>query len=765
MQTETTPHDDQSHASSIASSVLPITTVLGIRGMHCASCIGKVERALHAAPGVVSASVSLASEDALIEYHADQTDPAALSTVITAVGFEAAEREDGQDDVDQQYHQAELAELKTKLLVSGVLTLGVMLGSMPRIPLLSHPLVLLLLTTPVQFWVGWQFYQGAWASARHGMSDMNTLIAVGTSAAYGYSLVAVLAPGLFGAAGQAPQVYFETAAMIITLILLGRFLEARAKGRAADAIRRLLGLQPNTARIVRDDREMEIPVAHVRVGDIVAVRPGEKIPVDGRIVSGASAVDEAMLTGESMPVDKQPGDSVVGATLNKTGAFTFQVTRVGKDTTLAQIVRLVRHAQSSKAPIQRLADTIASYFVPVVIGIALLAFGAWLLFGPEPALSFAIMNFVAVLIIACPCALGLATPTAIMVGTGRGAEQGVLIKSGDALERMHAVTTVVFDKTGTLTTGQPEITSVIAVSGSEAELLRLAASVEQKSEHPLGQAIVRRAQSQELSLGKLDRVKTFQAIPGQGVVATIEENTQEKVVLLGNRRLFQEHSIDLSQLETEAESLAQSGNTPMFMAINGRAVGLLAVADVLKAEAVSALARIQQLGLNTIMLTGDNRRTAEAIAQQAGISQVVAEVLPEDKAAEIARLQANGQVVGMVGDGINDAPALVQADVGIALGTGTDVAIDAADITLIRGDLHGVVTAICLSRRTMQVIRQNLFWAFFYNAAGIPIAAGVLYPFFQLLLNPMLAALAMALSSVSVITNSLRLRSFLVRLP
>lgn len=752
MQTEPIPHDDQSHASSVVSSALPATTVLGIRGMHCASCTGKVERALYATPGVVSASVSLASEDALIEYHADQTDPAALRTVITAVGFEAAQREDGHDDADQRYQQAEQAELKIKLLVSAVLTLGIMLGSMLRIPLLSHPLVLLLLTTPIQFWVGWQFYRGAWASARHGMSDMNTLIAVGTSAAYGYSLMAVLAPGLFGAIGQAPQVYFETAAMIITLILLGRFLEARAKGRAADAIQRLLELQPNTARVVRDGREMEIPVTHVRVGDTIAVRPGEKISVDGRIISGVSAVDEAMLTGESMPVDKQPGDSVVGATLNKTGAFTFQATRVGKETTLAQIVHFVRQAQSSKAPIQRLADTIASYFVPAVISIAMLTFGAWMLFGPEPALSFAIMNFVAVLIIACPCALGLATPTAIMVGTGRGAEQGVLIKSGDALERMHAVTTVVFDKTGTLTTGQPEVTSVIAVSGSEAELLRLAASVEQKSEHPLGQAIVRHAQSQELSLIE---VETFQATPGQGVMASVGEKT----VLIGNRRFCQEHSINLSQLETEAESLAQSGKTPMFMAVNGRAVGLIAVADVLKAGALNALARIRQLGLNPVMLTGDNRRTAEAIAQQAGIAQVVAEVLPEDKAAEIARLQANGQVVGMVGDGINDAPALVQADVGIALGTGTDVAIDAADITLIRGDLQGVVTAIRLSRRTMQVIRQNLFWAFFYNAAGIPIAAGVLYPFFQLVLNPMVAALAMALSSVSVITNSLRLRA------
>jgi Cu+-exporting ATPase len=729
----------------------PTTTVVGIRGMHCAGCVSKVERVLLATPGVVRASVSLASEDALIEYRSDQASPADLSTAIHSVGFEALERHD-QDSQDQQ-QRAELSRLKKKLGLSAGLTSLIMLGSMLSLPLVSHPLVLLMLTTPVQFWLGWQFYRGAWTAARHGTSDMNTLIAVGTSAAYGYSAVAALAPALFVATGQTPQVYFETAAMIISLILLGRFLEARAKGRAADAIRGLLNLQPQTARVVRSEREVEVPLAQVRVGDHIAVRPGEKIPVDGLILSGSSTVDESMLTGESLPIDKRAGEPVVGATLNKTGAFTFEATHVGQDTRLAQIVRLVRHAQSTKAPIQRLADTIAAYFVPSVIGLAVLTFLVWLVWGPQPALPFAVMNFVAVLIIACPCALGLATPTAIMVGTGRGAQHGVLIKSGDALERVQDLTTLVFDKTGTLTTGQPEVTDVITPTMSETELLRVAASVERKSEHPLGQAIVRRAQEQQLALTE---VHDFQAVPGQGVIGRVEEKT----VLLGTQRLLQERTIDTGRLQADAHHLAQAGKTPMFVAIAGQVAGLIGVADRLKPEAVASLTRIRQLGLDIVMLSGDKQATAEAIARQAGISRVVAEVLPQDKAAELKRLQASGQAVGMVGDGINDAPALVQADVGIALGTGTDVAMDAADITLVRGDLGSVVTALRLSRRTMRLIKQNLFWAFFYNVAGIPIAAGVLYPFFQVLLNPMLAALAMALSSVSVITNSLRLRRF-----
>ncbi len=729
----------------------PTTTVVGIRGMHCAGCVGKVERALVATPGVVRASVSLASEDALIEYRSDQTSPADLSRAIQSVGYEALERQD-QDSQDQQ-QRVELSQLKKKLGLSAGLTSLVMLGSMLSLPLISQPLVLLILTTPVQFWLGWPFYRSTWTAARHGTSDMNTLIAVGTSAAYGYSAVATLAPGLFVATGQVPQVYFETAAMIITLILLGRFLEARAKGRTADAIRGLLNLQPPTARIVRDGREIEVPLAQVRVGDHIAVRPGEKIPVDGLILSGSSVVDESMLTGESLAVDKRAGEPVVGATLNKTGAFTLEATHVGQDTRLAQIVRLVRHAQSTKAPIQRLADTIAAYFVPSVIVLAALTLLVWLVWGPHPVVPFALMNFVAVLIIACPCALGLATPTAIMVGTGRGAQHGVLIKSGDALEQAQALTTLVFDKTGTLTTGQPEVTDVIAPTMAETELLRVAASLERTSEHPLGQAIVRRAQAQHLALTEVD---AFEALPGQGVSGRLEEHP----VLLGTQRLLQERAIDTGRLEADAQHLAQSGKTPLFLAIAGQAVGLIGVADRLKPEAAGSLQQLRQLGLDIVMLSGDKQPTAEAIARQAGIRHVVAEVLPQDKAAQIKSLQADGQIVGMVGDGINDAPALVQADVGIALGTGTDVAMDAADITLVRGDLSSVVTALRLSRRTMRLIKQNLFWAFFYNVAGIPIAAGVLYPFFQVLLNPMLAALAMALSSVSVITNSLRLRRF-----
>ena len=726
----------------------PTTTVVGIRGMHCAGCVGKVERALLATPGVVRASVSLASADALIAYRSDQTSPAALNSAIQSVGFEALEQHD-QASQDQQ-QQAEQAELKRRLGLSAGLTSLIMLGSMLSLPLLSHPLVLLLLTTPVQLWLGRQFYNGAWNAARHGTSDMNTLIAVGTSAAYGYSAVAALAPGLFVAAGQTPQVYFETAAMIISLILLGRFLEARAKGRAADAIRGLLDLQPQTARLVRHGREVEVPLAEVRVGDHIAVRPGEQIPVDGRILSGTGVIDESMLTGESLPVDRRAGQPVVGATLNKTGAFTFEATHVGQDTRLAQIVRLVHHAQTTKAPIQRLADTIAAYFVPSVIGLAGLTLAVWLVWGP---LSLAVMNFVAVLIIACPCALGLATPTAIMVGTGRGAQHGVLIKSGEALERAQGLTTLVFDKTGTLTTGQPEVTDVIAPGMAETELLRVAASLERTSEHPLGQAIVRHAQVRRLTLTE---AQAFTALPGQGVSGRLEN----RAVLLGTQRLLHERAVDAGRFQADAQQLAESGKTPLFVAIDDRAVGLIGVADRLRPEAAASLAQLRQLGLDIVMLSGDRQPTAEAIARQAGIDRVVAEVLPQDKAAEIARLQADGHVVGMVGDGINDAPALVQADVGIALGTGTDVAMDAADITLVRADLGSVVTALRLSGRTMRLIKQNLFWAFAYNVAGIPIAAGVLYPFFQVLLNPMLAALAMALSSVSVVSNSLRLRRF-----
>ena len=547
--------------------------------------------------------------------------------------------------------------------------------------------------------------------------------------------------------------------MIITLILLGRLLESIAKGRTSEAIKRLMGLQSKTARVVRDGEETDVPVDEVRIGDRVVVRPGEKIPVDGVVREGASAVDESMLTGESLPVEKRPGDGVIGATLNKTGTFRFEATKIGKETVLAQIIRLVEEAQGSKAPIQRLADRVAGVFVPTVIGIAVLTFLVWLAVGPSPAFLFAMLNFVAVLIIACPCALGLATPTAIMVGTGKGAELGILIRSGASLETAHKVTTVVFDKTGTLTKGEPEVTDIVRDETDEAravsceELLRVAASLERGSEHPLGEAIVTRAKEQGLTLSE---VTEFDAVPGLGVRGRVDGRT----VLLGNARFLAESGFDVHPLAPAAEELATQGKTPMFVAVDGRTAGLIAVADTLKERSVEAVRALHHLGLELIMITGDNRRTAAAIAKQAGIDRVLAEVLPEQKADEIRKLQAEGKVVAMVGDGINDAPALAQADVGIAIGTGTDVAMEASDITLIRGDLTSVVTAIELSKRTIRTIRQNLFWAFLYNVLGIPIAAGVLYPFTGLLLDPMIGSAAMALSSVSVVSNSLRLRRF-----
>ena len=750
----------------------PTSTRIGIRGMHCAACVAKVEQVLFQTPGVMRASVNLASEEAFVEYVPGQASLTGIGAAVASIGFEMVER--GETEEVEQQQRDEYLLLKKKLIVSAALTGVILLGAMTSLlsvlPL-GAPVWLFVLTTPVQFWVGGQFYRSAWARARHGSSDMNTLIVVGTSAAYLYSTVAVFAPGFFATAGQQPQMYFDTAAVIITLILLGRLLEAKAKGRTTEALRRLIQLQPKTATLLQGGGEQEeieeieeikeiiVPLDQVQVGDQVLIRPGEQIPVDGIVQAGSSAVDESMLTGESLPVEKQPGDTLTGATINTTGALTVLATKVGKETALARIIDLVRQAQGSKAPIQRLADRIAAYFVPVIIATAVVTFCLWLVLGPDPSLTFALMTFVAVLIIACPCSLGLATPTAIMVGTGRGADHGVLIKGGEILERAHTLTTVVFDKTGTLTTGKPAVTDILPsetvperVALSSEELLRLAAGAEWQSEHPLGQAIVQQAKAQGLTLAP---VESFVALAGHGVEARLEG----KAVLIGSQRLLAQRGIQSGDMLGQSEALSREGKTPLYVVVNRRVVGLIAVADRLKPRAAEDVRQLQHMGLEAVMLTGDNRHTAQAIARQAGISRVVAEVLPEDKAAEIARLQDAGAAVAMVGDGINDAPALAQATIGIALGTGTDIAIEAADITLMRGELSGVSTAIALSRRTVQVIRQNLFWAFAYNTAGIPLAAGLLYPFFGILLDPRVAALAMALSSVSVLMNSLRLRT------
>ena len=747
-------------------------TTLGVTGMTCASCVGRVERALEKVPGVLEASVNLANERATIEYLAGEVTPRDLEEAVEGSGYRVVREEEAsvEDTREREYKKLKadffLAAVLTALILVG--SLPMMLGLEPPIPMMWLNPVLLVLATPVQFWAGRRFYRGAWGALKHGQANMNTLVVMGTSAAYLYSAVAALAPGLF-AAGRA-DVYFDTSALIVTLILLGRLLEARAKGRTNEAIKKLAGLQAKTARVVRGQdpgEEVDVPVEDVRVGDVVVVRPGEKVPVDGRVLSGESAVDESVITGESIPVTKREGDEVIGATINASGSFRFKATKVGEDTALYQIMRMVEEAQGSKAPIQRLADRISAVFVPAVIGVAVATFAVWLLFGPEPALTFALLNTVAVLIIACPCAMGLATPTSIMVGTGKGAEAGILIKGGEALEGAHKLDTVVLDKTGTLTRGRPELTNVVIGNGTrEEELLRLVASAERGSEHPLGEAIVRGAKHRGLPLAEAD---AFEAVSGGGIRARVEG----REILAGNERFLSETGVPEDGLAPKGEELAREGKTPVFVAVDGEPAGLLAVADVVREESREAIGRLHDMGIEVAMLTGDNRRTAETIAWQVGVDRVVAEVRPEDKAAEVKRLQAEGKKVGMVGDGINDAPALAQADVGIAIGTGTDVAMEAADLTLISGDVRGVARAIGLSKATVRNIKQNLFWAFAYNVALIPVAAGVLYPLFSDgsvpgilgpvigeygFLNPVLAAAAMALSSVTVLSNALRLR-------
>lgn len=735
--------------------------VIPIAGMSCASCVSKVEDALRSTEGVLDASVNLAREQATVEYIPGVATPDALRRAVRDAGYEALASEEGAVDREAARRARELTGLRARLVGAILLTIPILWGSLHHMgvrvwapALLENWVVQFLLATPVQFWAGWRFYRGMWAALRHGAADMNTLIAVGTSAAYLYSAAATFVPQWFTGGGLEPQVYYETASIIIVFILLGRYLEALAKGRTSDAIRRLIGLQARTARVLRDGREVDVPVDDVTVDDIVIVRPGEKIPVDGVVVGGTSTVDESMITGESMPVEKGEGAEVIGGTVNKTGAFRFRATRVGRDTALAQIIRLVEQAQGSKAPIQRLVDRVAARFVPAVMLIALVTAGIWLAFGPAPRLTYALLNFVAVLIIACPCALGLATPTAIMVGTGRAAEAGILIRNAEALEIAYRITAVVLDKTGTLTRGTPAVIDVVPVNGFDrASLLWLVASAERGSEHPVGEAVVARAQTEALTLAD---ASSFEAIAGHGITAVV----QGRRVVAGNAALLAREGVALDGVSARADALAAEGKTPMLVAIDGRPAGIISLADTLKLNSREIVAALRKMGLKVIMLTGDNRRTAEAIARQVGIDQVLAEVKPDEKAAQIEALQREGFVVAMVGDGINDAPALAQADLGIAIGAGTDIAIESADIVLIGDDLRGVLSAMALSRQTMRTIRQNLFWAFAYNVALIPVAAGVFYPFTGMLLSPMLAALAMAASSVTVVSNSLRLRAY-----
>jgi len=754
-----------------------------LTGMTCAACARRIERRLSKSEGVESAAVNFATARATVEYDPARTGPRELTAAVRDIGYGVIDvtADDAREGAsrEEEARREEARDLKRRLVVAVVFSLPVLViamshGAIPFLNVSWINWVQLALTAPVVFYSGAPFYRGAWAALRHRAADMNTLIATGTAAAFLYSLVGTAAPRLVATgaaaspgmnmpggmvmnvegAAQMTPVYFEAASVIIALILLGRLLEARAKGRTADAVKKLLGLSARTARVVRDDGNyVDVPVEGLAPGDLVLVRPGEKVPTDGVVTDGRSSVDESMLTGESLPVEKGPNDAVVGATVNRTGSFTFRATRVGRDTVLQQIVRMVEEAQGSRAPIARLADTVSGYFTPVVICVAVATFVAWFIAAPEDArLSAALVHAVSVLIIACPCALGLATPTAVMVGTGRGAEVGVLIRGGEALETAQNIQTVVLDKTGTITEGRPGVTDVFASEGfDEDELLRLAASVERASEHPLGESIVRHAEERGLALA---RAENFDTVAGQGVEADVEGRR----VTVGNLKLVSARGVIVDGLVGRAASLAGEAKTPVYVAVEGHAAGLLGIADRVKTESAGAIASLKALGLEVVMLTGDDRRTAEAVAREVGVERVLAEVLPEGKADALRRLQSEGKRVAMVGDGINDAPALAQADVGIAMGTGTDVAIEAADVTLVRGSLRGVVTAFALSRATMRVIKQNLFWAFAYNALGIPLAAGVLYPLTGWTLTPVFASAAMALSSVSVVTNSLRLR-------
>ena len=745
------------------------TTYLSIKGIHCASCVVTIETALQQTPGVLKATVNPATQQVRVDALPGVIDAAGLTRAIEAAGYQANETTAAAptalDQVEQDRAQEERTLLR-KFWFAALVSLPVILFSYPAFfPFLRSWLtpgsdarrlvwaLLGVLTLPVLFWAGSHFYQGLWQGLKHRQANMHTLIATGISAAWLYSSVAVAVPAIFPSEGLA-EVFYDVTAVVVALVNLGLLLELRARGRTSEAIKKLIGLQAKTARVIRDGAEVDLPVEEVLVGDTIIVRPGEKIPVDGIVLEGRSAIDESMITGESIPVEKDPGAEVIGATMNQTGSFRFRATKVGKDTALAQIIRLVQDAQGSKAPIQRVVDQVSHYFVPTVLILAVAAATTWFVVGPQPAAVYALIVFVTTLIIACPCALGLATPTSLTVGIGKAAQQGILIRSGDALQTSKRLQCLVLDKTGTITKGKPELTAVVAETGfEEDEVLRLAAAVERTSEHPLAGAIIAGAQARQLSLPE---ASDFSALPGRGVKSTVEGHQ----VLLGNAMLMTERAISLGRLVAEAQHLADAGQTPMYLAIDGQAAGIVAVADTIKEDSKAAIAAFKQLGLEVVMLTGDNRRTAEAIGRLVGVDRVLAEVLPQDKAHEVQKLQLEGKVVGMVGDGINDAPALAQANIGFAIGTGTDVAIEAADVTLISGSLRGVGTAIAISKATMRNVYQNLFGAFIYNGLGIPIAMGLLYPFIGVLLSPLIAAAAMAASSVTVVSNANRLRGW-----
>lgn len=755
-----------------------------IKGMHCASCVSTIERSLRKVPGVNSAVVNLATEKATVSYDALKVKDTDILSAVSNVGYEAmledASMHEGDIKKEKQKAQRDLLNRTCVALVAGALILW---GSFPGLvnfapEILKNVYVQLALAIPVQFWAAWGFYKATGRALRHRSANMDSLVAIGTSVAFLYSVFAVFFPGIITSAGVEAMPYFDVSTLVIGLILLGRYFEARAKAGTSEAIKKLIGLQAKTARVLYYPdgkpfgshgvvpQETDIPVEQVKIGDIIRVRPGEKIPVDGVIIEGESSIDESMVTGESIPSDKSVGSKVIGATVNKTGSFLFRAEKIGADTMLAQIIKLVEEAQGSKAPIQRIADTISSYFVPIVIMLSILTFVLWYDLGPstssgQAGLLLAILNAVAVLIIACPCAMGLATPTAIMVGTGLGAEHGILIKDAESLETAHKVNAIVFDKTGTLTEGKPEVTDIVGFGMTENQVLELAAAIEKGSEHSLAEAIVKHAENTLPKSFALSRLEGFRAIPGKGVQATHGGRN----IYFGNKKLMDELGVSVSSADKEsisateiADKLERGGKTVMYLALNKSLIGLVAVSDRPKASAKEAIEKLRQMGVETVMLTGDNKRTAEAIGKELGIERIISEVLPTEKEAIIKKLQAEGKIVAMVGDGINDAPALAAANVGLAMGTGTDVAIEAANITLVNKNLDSVANVIKLSRRTMGIIRGNLFWAFGYNIVLIPVAMGALYPFFEILLSPIFASAAMAMSSISVVANSLRLK-------